>query len=83
MKIVYERLFNLGNYSNERIAVEDETRPDETPVQAYDRLRALVYEMAEERDPAAPKRKPAEAAVEDETRPDEAPVQAEETEIPF
>lgn len=55
MKITYERLFNLGNYNNERIAVEDDVRPDETPEQAYQRLRAELYTMAGRLDPAQPK----------------------------
>ena len=59
MKVQYERLFNLGNYNNERIALEDEVGPDETPEAAYQRLRALVYTMAGQTDPRAPKPAPA------------------------
>ena len=55
MQITYERLFNLGNFNNERIGITDDVRPDETPEQAYQRLRTLVYELAQERDPKAPK----------------------------
>lgn len=55
MKVSYERLINLGNYNNERIALEDDVQPGETPQEAYQRLRALVYEMAGQPDPKAPK----------------------------
>lgn len=51
--ISYERLFNLGNFNNERIALTDEVRPDETPIQAYRRVRTAVYEMAGVPDPDA------------------------------
>lgn len=54
MKVSYERLINLGNYNNEQIALEDDVQPDETPEQAYQRLRDLVYKMAGLRDPRAP-----------------------------
>jgi hypothetical protein len=59
VRVTYERLFNLGNYNNERIALEDEVGSDETPLEAYQRLRAAVYEMAGKPDPAAPKPTPA------------------------
>jgi hypothetical protein len=55
MRVSYERLINLGNYNNERIALEDDVQPGETPTEAYQRLRALVYEMAGQADPRAPK----------------------------
>jgi hypothetical protein len=55
MQVTYERLFNLGNFNNERISITDDVQPDETPEQAYARLRALVYELAQERDPKAPR----------------------------
>lgn len=41
-KVGYARLFNLGNYENERIELEDEVRPDETNEAAYDRVRQWV-----------------------------------------
>lgn len=50
--VTYERLFNLGNFNNERISLTDEVRPDETPLGAYLRVRAEVYQMAKQRDPA-------------------------------
>lgn len=53
MKIVYARLFNLGNYENERVEVEDEVLPGESPHSAYVRIRALVYACAGQRDPLA------------------------------
>jgi hypothetical protein len=55
MKVQYERLFNLMNYNNERIALEDDVQPDETPEECYQRIRALVYAMAGQVDPKAPK----------------------------
>jgi hypothetical protein len=55
MKVTYERLFNLGNYNNERIALEDDVRDGETPEEAYQRLRSTVYAMAGKPDPAQPK----------------------------
>jgi hypothetical protein len=58
VKVSYERLVNLGNYNNERIALEDDVQPDETPEQAYQRLRALVHQMAGVVDPKAPKPAP-------------------------
>lgn len=68
MKVSYERLFNLGNYNNERIVLEDDVQPEESPHEAYQRLRALVYEMAELPDPknarSAPARKTAPATSE-------------------
>lgn len=53
MKVTYERLFNLGNYNNERIALEDDVQDGETPQEAYQRLRTAVYQMAGKPDPAA------------------------------
>ena len=58
MRVSYERLINLGNYNNERIALEDDVQPDETPEQAYQRLRTLVHTMAGVPDPKAPKPAP-------------------------
>jgi hypothetical protein len=55
MKVTYERLWNLGNYNNERIALEDDVQPNETPEAAYQRVRATVYAMAGKTDPAAPR----------------------------
>ena len=52
MKIIYARLFNLGNYENERIEVEDEVLAGETTQETYRRLRAEVYAMAGRADPA-------------------------------
>ena len=54
MKITYERLVNLGNYNNERVALEDDVQPDETPEQAYARVRRLVYQMLNKPDPNPP-----------------------------
>ena len=54
MNITYARLINLGNYENERIEVEDEVRADETPVQAYARIRAEAWAMIGRRDPTLP-----------------------------
>lgn len=55
MKVSYERLWNLGNFNNERIVLEDHVQPGETPEEAYQRIRALVYAMAGQPDPNAPK----------------------------
>jgi hypothetical protein len=55
MRVSYERLINLGNYNNERIALEDDVQPGETPEQACQRLRALVYAISGLVDPRAPK----------------------------
>lgn len=62
MKVSYERLVNLGNYNNERIALEDDVQPDETPEQTYQRLRALAHNFLGVPDPKAPK--PAKPATE-------------------
>lgn len=48
MKINYARLYNLGNYENERIEVEDEVRPDETPAETLQRLADWVAAQGEE-----------------------------------
>lgn len=58
MRVTYERLFNLGNFNNERIALEDDVQPGETPIEAYQRLRATVYAMVGKPDPAAPRPNP-------------------------
>jgi len=63
MKVQYERLFNLGNYENEKIIVEDEVRPGETPGETYTRLRAELFAMAGRADPRAPKPAPAPAPI--------------------
>jgi hypothetical protein len=60
MRVSYERLINLGNYNNERIALEDDVQPDETPEQAYQRLRGLVYAMSGLVDPRVLKPKAGE-----------------------
>lgn len=54
MKISYARLFNLGNYENERIEIEDEVLPNETPKQAYHRIRAELFASVGRKDPEAP-----------------------------
>ena len=54
MKVTYERLWNLGNYHNERVTLEDDVQPDETPEQAYARIRRLVYKMLNKPDPNPP-----------------------------
>lgn len=64
MRIVYERLFNLGNYENERIIVEDQVREGETPRECYLRVRAELYAMARRADPQGPEEEP-EPAPED------------------
>jgi septal ring factor EnvC (AmiA/AmiB activator) len=43
-KVIYERLYNLGNYENERLSAETQVLPDETPADAYNRARAAVEE---------------------------------------
>jgi hypothetical protein len=48
VKINYARLYNLGNYENERIEVEDEVGPDETPAEVLRRLAGWVATNAEE-----------------------------------
>jgi hypothetical protein len=48
VKINYARLYNLGNYENERIEVEDEVGPDETPEAVLKRLAGWVATNAEE-----------------------------------
>lgn len=48
MKVNYARLYNLGNYENERIEVEDEVGPDESPAETLRRLAAWVAVNAEE-----------------------------------
>ena len=53
MKIAYERLVNLGNYNNERVSLEDDVRPGESPEEAYARLRALAHRLLMIRDPHA------------------------------
>lgn len=73
MRVTYERLFNLGNYNNERLAVEDDVLPGETPEEAYRRVRGLVYAMLGRPDPAAPK--PAPVAVR--------PVEIADDDVPY
>lgn len=58
MKITYERLVNLGNYNNERLSLEDDVAPGETPEQAYQRLRALTHDLLGVPDPKAPRPSP-------------------------
>ncbi len=53
MRVTYERLVNLGNYNNERLGLEDEVQPDETPEQTYARLRTLAHKLLRIRDPHA------------------------------
>lgn len=48
MLITYARLYNLGNYENERIEVADEVGPDESPEETLRRLVAWVAKEAEE-----------------------------------
>lgn len=52
--VTYTRLWNLGNFENEKIEITDETQPGETVDAAYLRVRAWVYEAAGVRDPMAP-----------------------------
>lgn len=60
MKVTYERLVNLGNYNNERLSLEDDVQPGETPEAAYQRIRATVHELLGIVDPKAPKPAPVE-----------------------
>jgi hypothetical protein len=53
VKVTYERLVNLGNYNNERLSLEDDVQPGETPEQAYQRLRATVHGLLGVPDPKA------------------------------
>lgn len=64
MKINYARLYNLGNYENERIEVEDESGPDETPEDTLRRLAAWVHTNAEalRQERSAAQRRPRPAA---------------------
>lgn len=39
--IRYERLWNLGNYENEKFCVEAQVQPDEDPAQVLRDLRAF------------------------------------------
>ena len=55
MKITYERLVNLGNFNNERLSLEDDVAPGETPEAAYQRVRATVHGLLGIADPKAPK----------------------------
>jgi hypothetical protein len=48
MKINYARLYNLGNYENERIEVESDVGPDESPAEVLRRLASWVEVNAEE-----------------------------------
>lgn len=65
MRVSYERLVNLGNYNNERLSLEDEVQPGETPEDAYQRIRATVHAFLGIRDPRAPKPAPAAPADDD------------------
>lgn len=47
----YAKLVNLGNYENERLELEDYPRPEETPEQAYLRIRGWVHEQLGKEDP--------------------------------
>lgn len=49
--VKYARLVNLGNYENERVEFEDYVRPDETPDEAYARVRLWVHEQLAREDP--------------------------------
>jgi hypothetical protein len=40
--VTYAKLFNLGNYENERIELEDQVGPDETNEAALERVRQWV-----------------------------------------
>lgn len=70
MRVAYERLWNLGNYNNERISLEDDVAEGESPLDTYRRLRQLAHEMAGQPDPRAPK-------------PQIAPVAGDDKDIPF
>lgn len=50
MKITYARLYNLGNYENERFEVEDEVSENETAGYTSQRLRDLVEELKKNAD---------------------------------
>ena len=55
MKITYERLVNLGNFNNERLSLEDDVQPGETPEAAYQRIRATVHGLLGITDPSRPR----------------------------
>jgi hypothetical protein len=47
-KVVYARLFNLGNYENERIEVEAVIGADENPGAIFEELRKAADQQHEE-----------------------------------
>jgi hypothetical protein len=47
-KVNYARLYNLGNYENERIEIEADVLPDESPAEVLRRLADWVEVNAEE-----------------------------------
>lgn len=51
MRVTYEKLFNLGNYENERIGIEDELGDGENYETTYLRLRLIVHELGRRADP--------------------------------
>lgn len=69
MRVTYERLVNLGNYNNERLSLEDDVAPGETPEQAYQRLCALVHNFLGVPDPRAPKSAPSPIAPKNDNIP--------------
>jgi hypothetical protein len=46
-KVNYARLYNLGNYENERIEIEADVAPDESPAEVLRRLADWVEVNAE------------------------------------
>lgn len=50
MRVLYTRLYNLGNYENERFEVEEEVPADESADQTAQRLRDLVEQMKAQAD---------------------------------
>lgn len=47
MRVLYRRLFNLGNYENETFEVDDLVADGESPEDTARRLRLIVSGMAE------------------------------------
>lgn len=44
-RITYARLYNLGNYENERLEAEITVGPDEDPQIAFDLAKSIVVEQ--------------------------------------
>jgi hypothetical protein len=46
--VEYAKVFNLGNYENERIFFSDEVQPGETPGEAFERVKGWVLAKHDE-----------------------------------